>query len=185
MAFCVLDVYGSPSHYPINTEVRNSMTHLASLIGRSLECVQRKVECQSEILCTRKPTPGPETNFGAPTAPSKKRHGIGRSASSSSSRNWLNRPALPITSSQEIPKVLIWYLPVGNCWPDITSALVTSNIPHGGVCGPAPPPRFAMVDDGDTNSTSVVEELLALHALNKAATITSPPNPMTIFAIGR
>ena len=62
---------------------------------------------------------------------------------------------------------------------------MTSNIPHGGVCGPAPPPRFAMVDDGDTNSTSVVEELLALHALNKAATIISPPNPMTIFAIGR
>ncbi len=52
-----------------------------------LECAQRKVESQSEILCTRKPTPGPETNFGAPTAPSKKRHGVGRSASSSSSRN--------------------------------------------------------------------------------------------------
>ena len=62
---------------------------------------------------------------------------------------------------------------------------MTSNIPHGGVWGPAPLPRFTALDDGDIKLASVVEELLALHALNKAATIISPPNPMTIFAIGR
>ena len=42
-----------------------------------------------------------------------------------------------------------------------------------------------MVDDGDIDSTSVVEELLPLHALNKAATIASPPKPMAICALGR
>ena len=40
-----------------------------------------------------------------------------------------------------------------------------------------------MVDDGDTNSTSVVEELLALHALNKAATITNPPNRLIVNVV--
>jgi len=41
-----------------------------------------------------------------------------------------------------------------------------------------------VLDDGDTNPTSVVEELPPLHELNTVETITSPQKPMTICAFG-
>ena len=72
-----------------------------------------------------------------------------------------------------------------NCRPETTSFFVTSNIPPDGVCGPPPPPRFAVFDDGNTNPTSDVVELLLAHALIKVATITSPLKPMRVLALRR
>jgi len=148
--------------------------------------VQTRFQHQSEIIWTRKPTPGadPDTNFGAPTAPSRNLHGSGNSSLSPSCRNLLKSPSSPITSSHEIPNVFIWYWPFKNCWPETISVLATSNIPHGGVWGPPPSPRFATLDD-DTKATSELVGLLPAHELNKVVTITRPIKPMGAHALGR
>jgi hypothetical protein len=66
-------------------------------------------------------------------------------------------PLSPITSSQVIPNVFIWYFPFENFWPAITSACVTSYIPQDGLLGP-PAGAERTVDDEATIDTTLVEQ---------------------------
>ena len=83
----------------------------------------------------------------------------------SSLRNWLNRPLSPITSSQVIPNVFIWYFPFENCWPAITSACVTSYIPQDGLLGP--PVGAKRTGDDEATIDDVVEGVVCDLALEE------------------